>query len=60
MDVEGMVITADALHTQRETASQIVEGNKADYVFTVKGNQPTLLEEVELASASKGAFSPSV
>lgn len=42
LDIEGCVVTADALHTQTETARFVVEDKKADYVFTVKDNQATL------------------
>ncbi|MEV0217450.1 ISAs1 family transposase, partial [Micromonospora sp. NPDC050695] len=38
LDLAGAVITADALHTQREHARWLVE-KKAGYVFVVKGNQ---------------------
>lgn len=41
MDIAGLVITADAMHTQRDTAT-FITGRGADYVFTVKGNQPSL------------------
>lgn len=40
-DLTGVVITVDAMHTQTDTAQLIIEGG-GDYVFTVKGNQPTL------------------
>jgi predicted transposase YbfD/YdcC len=40
-DLEGVVVTVDAMHTQTDTARLIVEAG-GDYVFTVKGNQPTL------------------
>src|SRR5665811_2357392 len=43
LDLTGVVVTADALHTQRETARHLVADRGADYVLTVKGNQPTLL-----------------
>lgn len=46
LDIEGAVVTADALHTQKETARFLVEDKKADYVFTVKDNQPTLLQDI--------------
>lgn len=39
--VKGAVITADALHTQTATATTILAAG-ADYVFTVKANQPGL------------------
>lgn len=40
-EVHGCVITVDAMHTQTDTASAILDAG-ADYVFTVKGNQPGL------------------
>ena len=46
LDVEGCTIVADALHCQKETATTIVK-NKADYLLSVKGNQPTLKEDIE-------------
>jgi predicted transposase YbfD/YdcC len=39
--LDGLVITADALHTTRAHAHYLVEHN-ADYVFTVKANQSGL------------------
>lgn len=47
MDLEGKVVTADALLTQVKIANYIVEERKADYVFTVKDNQPTLKSHIE-------------
>lgn len=41
-DLHACVITADAMHTQGDTA-QVIVGAGADYVFTVKANQPKLL-----------------
>ncbi len=40
-DLRGVVITVDAMHTQSDTATAITTAG-GDYVFTVKGNQPTL------------------
>lgn len=40
-DLHGCVITVDAMHTQTDTAKAITDAG-ADYVFTVKGNQPKL------------------
>lgn len=37
MDLIGTVVTADALHCQRETATWLTDRG-ADYVLTVKGN----------------------
>jgi hypothetical protein len=57
MDIEGCVVTADSLHTQTETARYIVEDKKADYVFTVKDNQPTLKQDIQ--DLGLEAFPPS-
>ena len=53
----GRVVTADALHTQRETAQYLVEEKGAHYLFTVKDNQPTL--KADIASLPWEAFPPS-
>lgn len=47
LDLKGKVITADALHTQVEHAKYLKKQKKADYVFTVKGNQQTLLSDIQ-------------
>jgi len=46
LDLQGVVVTADALHTQKKTARYLVEQKAADYVFTVKDNQPTLRQDI--------------
>ena len=46
LSLEGTVVTADALHTQKETARYLVEEKKADYLFIAKDNQPTLRQEI--------------
>jgi predicted transposase YbfD/YdcC len=43
LDIAGCLVTADALHTQREHARFLVEEKSADYLFQVKENQPKLL-----------------
>lgn len=53
IDIAGKVITADALLTQRELASYLVERG-AHYHFTVKGNQPTLLGDITSVFATRG------
>ena len=45
--LDGAVVLADALHTQRETARFLVEDKHADYVFTVKENQPGLFTAID-------------
>ena len=42
LDLAGQVVTADALHTQRETAEFVVTGKNAHYILVVKKNQPRL------------------
>ncbi|MCA9024336.1 MAG: ISAs1 family transposase [Planctomycetaceae bacterium] len=41
LELEGAIVTLDAMHTQVETARAIVK-SQADYVMTVKQNQPQL------------------
>ncbi|MEU5852720.1 ISAs1 family transposase [Saccharopolyspora shandongensis] len=47
LDMTGVVVTADALHTQRAHARYLVEELHADYVLTVKENQPTLFSRLD-------------
>ena len=47
LDIDGVVITADALLTQRQFARYLVENKQAHYHFTVKANQPSLLEDLQ-------------
>ena len=53
LDLEGAVVTADAMHCQRETVVKIV-AKKADFILMVKGNQETL--QAELREAIVQAF----
>jgi predicted transposase YbfD/YdcC len=48
IDIQGKDITADALLTQRAFAAYLVEQRQAHYHFTIKGNQPQLLQDVAL------------
>ncbi len=57
LNIEGAVVTADALHTQKDTATFIVQEKKADYFFTVKHNQETLNNDIKLLQLK--AFPPS-
>jgi hypothetical protein len=52
LDLSGRVVTADALHTQRETARFLVEDKHAHYLFTVKENQPTLYADLKALGES--------
>jgi len=47
MAIEGAVITIDAMGCQRGIAKKIMD-KKADYIIALKGNQGTLLEDVEV------------
>ena len=57
LDLQGKTVTADAMHAQVEHARFLVEEKQADYVFTVKDNQPTLLQDIQTLDDS--SFSPS-
>jgi predicted transposase YbfD/YdcC len=45
LDLQGAVVTIDALGCQKEVAALIVETN-ADYLLQVKDNQPTLKDQL--------------
>ncbi len=47
LNLTGVVVTGDAMFTQRTLSIQIVEAG-GDYVWMVKDNQPTLRAEIEL------------
>lgn len=57
LDLAGSVVTADALHVQKKHARYLKEEKKADYLFTVKANQPSLLQGI--ADLDDEDFSPS-
>jgi predicted transposase YbfD/YdcC len=45
LDVAGCTITVDAMGCQKDIARQIID-QQAHYLLALKGNQPTLLEDV--------------
>lgn len=47
IDLAGVVVTADALHTQRSHATYLVEKRRADYLLIVKANQPNLFTQLD-------------
>lgn len=55
---EGDQVTLDALHSQQETAHIIVQECGADYLLSVKGNQPGIARTLTRQRASRRAFSP--
>jgi predicted transposase YbfD/YdcC len=46
LDLTDTVVTADALHTQREHADWLVTVKQAAYLLMVKANQPTLHQQL--------------
>jgi len=52
MQLKGCIVTADALHAQKETVRIIVE-QKGDYCLALKGNQGVLASEAENAFTDK-------
>lgn len=58
LDLTGKTILVDALHTNVQTAQQILYEQGGDFVMTVKANQPTLQKTLESLFATQ-AFSPS-
>jgi len=46
IDLQGKIVTGDAMFAQRELSKQIIEAG-GDYLWSVKDNQPTLREEIE-------------
>jgi predicted transposase YbfD/YdcC len=45
LELAGCIVTADALHCQKNIAKEIIEAD-ADYVLALKGNQGTVFGEV--------------
>ena len=59
-DLEGALVTIDAMHTQTETGRIIVQECGADYLLTVKGNQTGVAQNVQkLYRSFRHGFSPS-
>jgi hypothetical protein len=60
LDLAGRWVALDALHTQDETARQLVMEAGAHYLLTVKNNQPTLRQNIaKLIPVPPTGFSPS-
>ena len=47
LDIKGSTVTTDAMGCQKQIAAKIIEKN-ADYVLGLKGNQPSLYQDVKL------------
>ena len=60
LDLTGRSVALDALHTQDQTARQLVLEHGAHYLLTVKNNQPTLRKNIAKAlPVPPTGFSPS-
>jgi len=60
VDLDGSLVTADAMHTQTETGRIVVQERGGDYLFTVKGNQKGVADNARgLYQNLSGDFSPS-
>ena len=46
IDIQGCIVTIDAMGTQKEIAKQVIEQD-GDYVLALKGNQGNLFEDVQ-------------
>lgn len=58
LPLDDVVVSADALHTQRDTARYLVCDKGADYLLVVKDNQPPLHRKLQRL-LPQSAFSPS-
>ncbi len=59
LELDGRQVSLDALHTQTQTARELVLQHGADYLLTVKDNQPTLRQKIEkLVPPPPADFSP--
>jgi hypothetical protein len=59
LDLNGRLVSLDALHTQTETARDIVLEGGGDYLLTVKDNQLKLHQNIQkLLPAPKADFPP--
>jgi predicted transposase YbfD/YdcC len=47
LEIEGCIVTIDAMGCQKKIAETIVE-KKADYIFSLKGNQSNLHDDIKL------------
>jgi hypothetical protein len=60
LDLTGRTVALDALHTQDQTARQLVMEHGAHYQMTVKNNQPTLRQNIQkIVPVPPTGFSPS-
>jgi hypothetical protein len=59
LDLDGRKVSLDALHTQDQSARDLVLEHGADYLLTVKDNQPTVKANIQkLVAAPPSVFFP--
>lgn len=60
LDLAERTVALDALHTQDQTARELVMDHGAHYLLTVKNNQPTLRQSIDqIVPVPPTGFSPS-
>jgi hypothetical protein len=60
LDLDGRVVALDALHTQTQTARELVQNAGADYLMTVKDNQKGIRRTLkQLLPETPAVFPPS-
>lgn len=57
LDLAGVCVTADAAHLTKANCRQLTQGNGAEFLLFLKGNQPTALAKAE--QLLPGALPPS-
>jgi hypothetical protein len=58
IDVRGKLVSIDALHTQNQTAREIVLAHGGDYLLTAKKNQPSVKAAVQAHVPDPTPFFP--
>ena len=59
LDSDGRKVSLDALHTQTQTARELILEHGADYLLTVKDNRPTVRQNIQqMVVAPPADFSP--
>ena len=59
LDLRGKIVTGDAMLAQRELSVMVVEGG-GDYLWTVKGNQGQLKQDIEILFETESCTGGSV
>ena len=47
LELDGKLVSLDAMHTQRQTGRELVIEHGANYIFTAKGNQQNICNYIE-------------